>query len=254
MALGIPRNALWRNYSFHGGDLILVLIEFIINTMPFISSHILIVYVVCLLYMGEAFVVYRVNGFWMYPFLDTTVGPIWVAYYIGVGFVIMCAFFLMYFLHRLRDRSPKQKKQQNQDHSSDLQQSQHQGEDSQNHSAYDIGEPSIDGYKDQEEINGDLDSKNANKNRSRSDSSVSTTSTLVGNDEVGPKDQERERPLSRKASRRMSFLGDLPSIILGTEHPNHLDHAEESSTPTERLEIVEEGNETETEDSEENHL
>ncbi|KAF9129032.1 hypothetical protein BGW39_004509, partial [Mortierella sp. 14UC] len=103
MAVDIAVEPKWRNYSFHGGDLILVLIEFSINAMPFIPSHILVVFLVCLLYLGEAMLVHRVDGFWIYPFLDTSVGPIWVAMYLGVGLVIACAFVVMYFLHRVRN-------------------------------------------------------------------------------------------------------------------------------------------------------
>ncbi|KAF9937244.1 hypothetical protein BGZ65_001663 [Modicella reniformis] len=101
MAVEMSAEALWRNYSFHGGDLIVVLIEIVINTMPFIPSHIFIVYLVSLLYLAEAHIVYRVDGFWIYPFLDTTQGPIWVVLYIGVGFVILCTFFFMYYFHRI---------------------------------------------------------------------------------------------------------------------------------------------------------
>ncbi|KAG0057698.1 hypothetical protein BGZ83_005637 [Gryganskiella cystojenkinii] len=102
-AVGMKPDGLWRNYSFHGGDLIVLMIEVIINTMSFVPSHVAIVFVICLLYLAEAHVVYAVDGFWIYPFLDTTGGPIWVALYLGVGFVILCAFIAMYYLHRIRN-------------------------------------------------------------------------------------------------------------------------------------------------------
>ena len=103
MAAEVEPDALWRNYSFHGGDIVIVLIEIAINTMPFIPSHFLVVFLVCLLYLAEAHVVYHVDGFWIYSFLDTTQGPIWVAFYFGVGFLILCAFIVMYFLHRAKN-------------------------------------------------------------------------------------------------------------------------------------------------------
>ncbi|KAF9148679.1 hypothetical protein BG015_009564 [Linnemannia schmuckeri] len=103
MAVEMSVNSLWRNYSFHGGDLILVLLEISINSMPFIPSHIVIVFFICLLYLAEAHLVHYVDGFWIYPFLDTSVGPIWAAMYLGVGFVIAVAFGAMYFLHRGRN-------------------------------------------------------------------------------------------------------------------------------------------------------
>ncbi|KAF9924647.1 hypothetical protein FBU30_005416 [Linnemannia zychae] len=103
MAVEISTDSLWRNYSFHGGDLILVLIEFSINAMPFIYSYIVVVFFICLLYLAEAHLVHYVDGFWLYPFLDTSVGPVWVGMYVGVGFVIACAFTVMYFLHRGRN-------------------------------------------------------------------------------------------------------------------------------------------------------
>ncbi|KAK3836295.1 MAG: hypothetical protein J3R72DRAFT_203094 [Linnemannia gamsii] len=103
MAVDIQLEPKWRNYSFHGGDLILMLIEISINAMPFIPSHFLVVLGICLLYLGEAHVVYKVDGFWLYPFLDTNVGPIWMAIYLGVGFMIASAFASMYFLHRWRN-------------------------------------------------------------------------------------------------------------------------------------------------------
>lgn len=102
-AVDLSPDALWRNYSFHGGDLIVLMIEVLINTMPFIPSHVVIVFVICLLYLAEAHLVYAVDGFWIYPFLDTTGGPIWMALYIGVGLAILCAFVAMYYLHRIKD-------------------------------------------------------------------------------------------------------------------------------------------------------
>ncbi|KAF9538058.1 hypothetical protein EC957_007272 [Mortierella hygrophila] len=103
MAIEMSVNALWRNYSFHGGDLILVLFEISINSMPFIPSHIFIVFFICLLYLAEAHLVHYVDGFWIYPFLDTSGGPVWVAMYFGVGVVIAAAFGVMYYLHRGRN-------------------------------------------------------------------------------------------------------------------------------------------------------
>lgn len=103
MAIEMSVDSLWRNYSFHGGDLILVLLEISINSMPFIPSHIVIVFSICLLYLAEAHLVHYVDGFWIYPFLDTSVGPVWVAMYFGVGVVIAVAFGAMYFLHRGRN-------------------------------------------------------------------------------------------------------------------------------------------------------
>ncbi|KAF8936486.1 hypothetical protein BGZ47_009472 [Haplosporangium gracile] len=103
MAVEMSVNSLWRNYSFHGGDFVLIVLEISINSMPFIPSYIFIVFFICLLYLAEAHLVHYVNGFWIYPFLDTSVGPIWVAMYIGVGFVIAAAFGAVYFLHRGRN-------------------------------------------------------------------------------------------------------------------------------------------------------
>ncbi|KAF9579235.1 hypothetical protein BGW38_004590, partial [Lunasporangiospora selenospora] len=103
MAIDIPPAALWRNYSLHGGDFIVMTIEFLINAMPFIPTHFVIVLIVCLLYLAEAHLVYRVDGFWIYPFLDTKSGPIWVAMYLGVGAVILAIFTAVYYLHRFRN-------------------------------------------------------------------------------------------------------------------------------------------------------
>jgi hypothetical protein len=102
-AVDLSPDALWRNYSFHGGDLIVLMIEVLINTMPFIPSHVVVVFVICLLYLAEAHLVYAVDGFWIYPFLDTTGGPIWMALYAGVGMAILCAFVAMYYLHRIKN-------------------------------------------------------------------------------------------------------------------------------------------------------
>lgn len=103
MAVEKEIEALWRNYSFHGGDLVVMLIEISMNSMPFIPSHVLIVYFVCLLYLAEAHLVHFLSGEWIYPFLNTNVGPIWVVMYFGVGVAIGCAFGGMYFLHRGRN-------------------------------------------------------------------------------------------------------------------------------------------------------
>ncbi|KAF9562830.1 hypothetical protein EC968_005091 [Mortierella alpina] len=104
MAVEISSESLWRNYSFHGGDLIVVLIEIAINTMPFIPTHLTIVFAICLLYLGEAHLVHHVDGFWIYPFLDTSGSLIWMALYIGVALAITLAFIVMYYVHRIRDR------------------------------------------------------------------------------------------------------------------------------------------------------
>ncbi|KAG0003334.1 hypothetical protein BGZ80_005813 [Entomortierella chlamydospora] len=268
MALSIPPNALWRNYSLHGGDLILVLIEFSINAMPFIPSHILIVYLVCLLYLGEAFIVHHVDGFWLYPFLDTSVGPIWIGYYIGVGFIIMCAFFLMYFIHRLRDRRPMKRQQQQQQQQQQEEQRQgeilaseqiqNQDQDDQGYSVYDMTGSSNDPYHKQEEMNnvycfakddGDISKDSQNRTRSCSVSSTNTTATLVGTEEgTRSKDLEKNQPLSRKVSKRLSALGEVvPPTTSETE-----EQSGQVTDQLERLEVVEEGNETENDTSEEN--
>ncbi|KAF9105590.1 hypothetical protein BGX29_011890 [Mortierella sp. GBA35] len=102
MAVDLSKDSLWRNFSFHGLDLGFVLVEFSINSMPFIFTHILIVGFICLLYLCEAILVRIVDGFWLYSFLDVSVGPIWMAMYLGVSVAITAAFMLMYFLHRGR--------------------------------------------------------------------------------------------------------------------------------------------------------
>ncbi|KAF9414545.1 hypothetical protein BGZ94_000357 [Podila epigama] len=103
MAVDLETNSLWRNYSFHGGDLVLMMIEIAINRMPFVPTHVVVVFGVCFLYLAEAHLVHYVDGFWIYPFLDTSGGPLWVVMYLGVGFVILCAFVIMYYLHRIRN-------------------------------------------------------------------------------------------------------------------------------------------------------
>ncbi|KAF9970085.1 hypothetical protein BGZ73_007319 [Actinomortierella ambigua] len=102
MAVDLPKPSLWRNYSFHGLDLVLVVIEVAINAMPFVPSHLVIVIFVAILYLAEAFVVHAVDGIWMYPFLDTS-NRLWALFYAGVGCVIIAAFAAMYYIHRLKD-------------------------------------------------------------------------------------------------------------------------------------------------------
>ncbi|KAG0232508.1 hypothetical protein BGW42_008128 [Actinomortierella wolfii] len=102
MAVDLNKQSLWRNYSFHGLDLVLVLIEVAINSMPFVPSHLIPVILVALLYLAEAHIVHAVDGFWIYPFLDTS-NKLWALLYLGVGFVIVAAFFAMYYLHRFKD-------------------------------------------------------------------------------------------------------------------------------------------------------
>ncbi|KAF9966004.1 hypothetical protein BGZ70_003548 [Mortierella alpina] len=104
MAVEISTESLWRNYSFHGGDLIVIMIEIALNTMPFIPTHLTIVFTVCLLYLGEAHLVHHVDGFWIYPFLDTSGSLLWMALYIGVAIAITLAFVVMYYVHLIRNR------------------------------------------------------------------------------------------------------------------------------------------------------
>ncbi|KAF9438301.1 hypothetical protein BGZ76_008779 [Entomortierella beljakovae] len=285
MAFGIPQNARWRNYSFHGGDLVLVLMEFAVNTMPFIPSHIIIVYIICLLYLGQAFVVHHVDGFWIYPFLDTSVGPIWVAYYAAVGFAILLAFFFMFFLHWFRNKQiaksqlkKQQKQQQQQVSGSTLQQPQDQCLDSHGDGAFDLSQSTIEIFLNHEEMNEinnnsldggkglsslNVDNPDGEKFPSRHrirtysvSSSVSTASTLVGSDECRSKHQEKDRPLFRRGSKRSSTRSDVPPTILEIEQPQReLEQQEQSeaeqSVNSERLEVVHEGNEAEFNHSEE---
>ncbi|KAF8937241.1 hypothetical protein BGZ58_003063 [Dissophora ornata] len=221
--------------------------------MPFIPSHAVIVFVVCLLFLAEAHIVYHVDGFWIYPFLDTTSGPIWMAMYVGVGFAILCAFFLMYFLHRGRNWIRTKRAHR---HFGSSQQHQQQingtrvgageerresainslatssADDMESYEAKEANEPGSYSYY----INGGamavdhqmLDIQTQNRKRSCSNCSEdSTTSTLVGADEgIRAK---------RAAARKQSFVADTAPISPGTEQ---------------QLEKVEEMNENEGDNDE----
>ncbi|KAI1304862.1 hypothetical protein EDD11_005064 [Mortierella claussenii] len=230
MALEISSDSLWRNYSFHGGDLIVVMIEVLINTMPFIPSHLTIVFFISLLYLAEAHIVHHVNGFWIYPFLDTSVGPIWLALYVGVGFVIMCAFCLMFYIHRLRNWIRARGKYQQQLLQAIVLENSQQysstgvlmGFDADPASLENEGGHDHDGafapYAAHPQI---MAIQNQNRKRSDSDSSnYSTTSTLVGSDE----DMGKES-VSRRTSRKL-------------QHSAGVDSSPAASGP--QLEVVEE--------------
>ncbi|KAF9899130.1 hypothetical protein BX616_003262, partial [Lobosporangium transversale] len=239
MAIGVSPDSLWRNYSFHGGDLIIVMIEFFFNAMPIIPSHIIIVLFICLLYLAEAHVVYSVNGFWLYPFLDTSIGPIWVALYLGVGVVIVCAFFFMFSLHKFKYwllPQPHQKQQQQQQQQQQ-EQEQQQGtmlEDNNNQSVtiqmnldnpYNEKHPSIQRIQNQ----------NQNRKRSDSDSSnISSTSTLIGLEEGSANEKES---LSRRISRKLmkginATTATTTMMMVPTGTPSHSRSSSRSSANT----------------------
>ncbi|KAF9181475.1 hypothetical protein BGZ51_005412 [Haplosporangium sp. Z 767] len=190
MAVDVSAVSLWLNYSFHGGDLIVVLFEIAINTMTFIPSHFLIVFFVCLLYLAETHVVYYVDGFWIYPFLDTTNGPIWVLLYFGVGCAILVAFTFMYYLHRIRNACRAKCRRRSTVDSSMLEQQQDQ-QPSQPLSSpplettdTDISRPGQDNAFTIRQFTRLLQTKVQNRKRSCSNTSQeSTASTLVGSDD-----------------------------------------------------------------------
>ncbi|KAG0254914.1 hypothetical protein BG011_005430 [Mortierella polycephala] len=193
MAVDVSVVSLWLNYSFHGGDLIIVLLEIAINTMPFIPSHFVVVFFVCLLYLAETHVVYYVDGFWIYPFLDTTGGPIWVLLYFGVGCAILVAFTFMYYLHRIRNACHAKYHRRSIVDSSMLQQQQVQQPSQQiflppshplESTDTDISRPGHDSAFTIRQFTRLIQTKVQNRKRSCSNSSQeSTASTLVGSDD-----------------------------------------------------------------------
>ncbi|KAG0256416.1 hypothetical protein DFQ27_005745 [Actinomortierella ambigua] len=200
MATHLNKQSLWRNYSFHGLDLVLMLIEVAINKMPFVASHLLIVIFVAILYLSEALIVHAVDGIWMYPFLDTS-NRLWALFYFGVGCAIVVAFFAMYYLHRLKyyftDRHHTEqqhpivtlpKKAQN-SHMADLQQQQQQQQQQQTAT-------SCSEHQQEGEVKSTCleDDNTAEPNRKRSDSNTSVASsamTLVGGDGVDKEGYEK---------------------------------------------------------------
>lgn len=42
-------------------------------------------------------------GYWVYPFLDWTQGPIAAAYYFAVALIVLIAFFIQVIIHYVRD-------------------------------------------------------------------------------------------------------------------------------------------------------
>ncbi|KAG0307398.1 hypothetical protein BGZ98_000363 [Dissophora globulifera] len=234
MAVDLNTAALWRNFSFHGGDLVVVFIEISLNNLPFIPSHFAVVLFISILYLGEALLVYRVDGFWIYAFLDYTGSPIWVALYFGAGVGIACAFLFMYLVHRLRNwirakrghpgyatttaQQLAQREQYDEPQASQQQYDQNRGDIMDSGFIEELGEKFV------IDTMGPAHSRAQVMNRMRSVSDCSTASTLVGCDEgMGSKGSPKKH------------LGSPSSV---------------SDSP--QLEKVEEVNESETEDNDAN--
>ncbi|KAG0205480.1 hypothetical protein BGX28_002963 [Mortierella sp. GBA30] len=247
MAIEMSSESLWRNYSFHGGDLIVVLIEIAINTMPFILTHFLIVFSVCLLYLAEAHLVYRVDGFWIYPFLDTTGSLLWMALYVGVALAIALAFVVMYYVHRIRIRyrtrnssstAPVNEMNQDANVATSTKPTTYATMDENG------PQPEMARYT-LRQITRILETDNSqHQNRKRScsnGSDVSTASTLVGSDDMMIKNKEVDQPLSERSLKQAAMTAASDNSVAANG---------------DRLEKVEEENEVEIETSElqtENH-
>ncbi|KAF9949883.1 hypothetical protein BGZ72_008354 [Mortierella alpina] len=238
MAVEISSESLWRNYSFHGGDLIVVMIEIVINTMPFIPTHLAIVFAICLLYLGEAHLVHHVDGFWIYPFLDTSGSMLWMALYIGVAIAITLAFVVMYYVHLIRNRYRSRGQMPTITKEKELQQEvattkEVIGPDAVAYPAEALQDPPR--YSSSftvRQITRILQGDSLNQNRKRScsnGSDVSTASTLVASDEaVVCKAKDVDPPLSERTLKQTA-----PAVIPA------------AGTTGDRLEKVEEESETE---------
>ncbi|KAF9984179.1 hypothetical protein BGZ75_004256 [Mortierella antarctica] len=236
MAVEISSESLWRNYSFHGGDLIVVLIEIAINTMPFIPSHLTIVFTICLLYLAEAHLVHHVDGFWIYPFLDTSGSLLWIALYLGVAIAITLAFVVMYYVHLIRNRYRTKgqmpaittKKDQQQDivTTKEMIDSVPVAESAQQQQQQDP--PRYSSSFTVRQITRILQGDSLNQNRKRScsnGSEVSTASTLVGSDEAMVcKTKEVDSPLSDQPLKETA-PANVPTVDTG----DRLEKVEEES-------------------------
>ncbi|OAC97691.1 hypothetical protein MUCCIDRAFT_116178 [Mucor lusitanicus CBS 277.49] len=94
----------WMSISLHAVTLFILMVEVIFNRMIISINMVLLVFGTVLLYMCLVFIIFAVEHWWVYSFLDWSVGPSAIIWYLAISVFIVLCFFLQVGLHKARDR------------------------------------------------------------------------------------------------------------------------------------------------------
>lgn len=94
---------MWMDCSLHLVTFFLMIIDVIFNRMKVPIRMVLPVLITMLFYMFLAFIIYAVNGFWVYPFMNWNQGGSTAIWYFAVALIVVAAFFFQVLIHFLRD-------------------------------------------------------------------------------------------------------------------------------------------------------
>ncbi|KAG0243700.1 hypothetical protein BGW41_001573 [Actinomortierella wolfii] len=94
----------WLNISVHALDGVVAVSELILNRNVLYSRHSIFVAVILTLYMCLTFVVYASEGTWVYSFLNWAKGPKVAISYIGIAIGLFVIYYVLLYVHRLRNR------------------------------------------------------------------------------------------------------------------------------------------------------
>jgi hypothetical protein len=89
--------------SVHAASFFQMMIDVIFNKMIIVPRLVIFELLGMILYMCLAFVVYAVDDFWTYEFLDWSQGPKAAIWYFVVAILAVIVFFLQYGIHQFRD-------------------------------------------------------------------------------------------------------------------------------------------------------
>ncbi|CEG69331.1 hypothetical protein RMATCC62417_05423 [Rhizopus microsporus] len=93
----------WISISLHAVTLFILVVEVIFNRMKVQRSMIFLVYGTVVFYMFLTFIIFAVEQWWVYSFLDWSVGPSAIIWYVAISLFIVICFFFQMGLHKARD-------------------------------------------------------------------------------------------------------------------------------------------------------
>ncbi|KAI7903329.1 uncharacterized protein BX663DRAFT_508244 [Cokeromyces recurvatus] len=93
----------WISISLHTVTLFILVVEVCLNRMMISIKMIFLVFGTVLIYLFLVFIIYSVEKWWVYSFLDWSFGPSIAVWYIAISVFIIICFFFQLALHKLRD-------------------------------------------------------------------------------------------------------------------------------------------------------
>eukprot|EP00049_Salpingoeca_infusionum_P000740 m.42084 g.42084 ORF g.42084 m.42084 type:complete len:211 (+) comp10646_c0_seq2:627-1259(+) len=98
--------ATYDSFNAHGLSAVLLTVEFIINDMTLIGTHVVFLFYFMIAYLVFAMIHKMVADEWMYDFLDAS-DSLAAAWYIGVAFLHLVCYFGIFGLSKLKQHITK---------------------------------------------------------------------------------------------------------------------------------------------------